>query len=71
MKKYSVTVLERVAVWRAWKKRCAYTGEPIRFADLQIDHLIPEELLNRPHELSDLTRQLGLPSDFTVNSFPN
>lgn len=54
----------RQALWKAHKKRCAYTGEPIRFSDLQVEHIIPQRLFKQPDNLKSLLVDLGLPEDF-------
>lgn len=54
----------RRAIWEAHKKRCAYSGAPIRFSELQIDHIIPQRLFDQPTELKSLLDDLGLPDDF-------
>ncbi|MFN2446738.1 MAG: HNH endonuclease [Vicinamibacterales bacterium] len=69
VKKRTFSVAERVASWRAWDKKCAYTGEPIAFRDLEIDHVIPEEMLYRPDEIQALRGRLNLANDFDLNSF--
>lgn len=54
----------RQALWQAHNKRCAYTGEPIRFSDLQVEHIIPQRLFEHPDDLKSLLADLGLPGDF-------
>jgi hypothetical protein len=71
VKKRTFSIAERVAIWRAWDKKCVYTGEPIAFRDLEIDHIIPEEMLHRPDEIQALRRRLNLANDFDLNSFAN
>lgn len=71
MSKFVITTQHRVAIWRAWDKRCAYSGEPVAFDDLEIDHVIPEQMLDTPDKLKDLLTTLGLPDDFNLNSLAN
>ncbi len=63
--------LLRVAIWEAHERRCAYTGDPIRFADLEIDHVIPQRLRQRPEELSQTLHTLQLPPDFDLDGIEN
>lgn len=65
------TPAQRVALWRAWGKRCFYSGQPIPFQDLEVDHVIPASLAKHPEQLSALLKRLSLPPDFDLNSFHN
>ena len=56
--------LFRRALWEAHNKRCAYSGEPIRFSDLQIEHIVPKRIFDEPEKLKSLLVELGLPEDF-------
>src|SRR4051794_2308085 len=38
---------------------------------MQVDHVVPEALDDDPERLREVKRQLGLPDDFSVNSYPN
>ena len=61
-----------MAIWLAHKRRCAYRDEPIiRLTDLQIDHILPESLLDKPHELEKIKSEYDLPSNFDINSYYN
>jgi len=31
----------RAAIWQAHGRRCAYTGEQVSLADVEIDHIMP------------------------------
>jgi len=63
--------IERVAIWTAHSKRCAYCGEPLRYADLEIDHILPQSLAKSPGKLSELISQLALASDFSIAALAN
>jgi len=64
--------IQRMAIWLAHKKRCAHCDEPImRFKDLEIDHALPESLLNNPDELEKIKVEYGLGSEFEINSYDN
>ncbi|MBZ5493177.1 MAG: HNH endonuclease [Acidobacteriia bacterium] len=71
MSKYQVPVQTRVAIWRAHGKKCLYCGELINFGELEVDHVIPENLNDNRTELARIQAELELPSEFTLNSIPN
>ncbi len=66
-----VPFLKRLAIWRAYNKRCVYTSPPIDFHELHIDHIIPERLAEEPDELKTLLSRLDLPLDFDLDSTRN
>jgi 5-methylcytosine-specific restriction endonuclease McrA len=63
--------IERVAIWTAHSKRCAYCGEPLKYPDLEIDHILPVSLTKSPGKLEHLISQFALPSDFSIASLRN
>lgn len=71
MSKSKISFIKRLAIWRAYGKRCVYTATPIEFHELHIDHLIPEYLIGKPHQLKTLLDKLGLPENFDLNSPKN
>jgi hypothetical protein len=71
MAKYQFTDIERMAIWKAHKGRCAYCGEPTPFKDLHIDHILPESLLNNTDKLEKIKTEYGLGSVFEINSYYN
>lgn len=62
---------KRAAIWRAHELRCIYCTELVAFADLDIDHIIPAHLKDKPEELSELLNEYGLRCDFDVDSMLN
>lgn len=58
----------RRALWEAWNERSAYSSEPVPYAALHIDHVIP---LDRPDLASALVANGLLPTDFDLNGFEN
>lgn len=60
----------RHAVWLAGNRRCVYCSEPLTFTEVDIDHVIPERLADKP-ELADILTKLGLPPDFDLMSVEN
>jgi hypothetical protein len=63
--------IERIAIWTAHSKRCAYCEEPLKYTDLEIDHIIPRSLGKKPKELQNLLVQLSLQANFDLDSLEN
>jgi hypothetical protein len=59
----------RVAIWEAHGKRCAYTGEPIDYSELQIDHVVAAE--GNQRRISQLKSSGIIPQNFDFNAFEN
>ncbi len=71
MSKYRFSTIERAAIWEAHDKRCIYCREPISFTDLHIDHILPEELLDKPDDLKRIKDEYDLNPKFSINSYYN
>jgi len=71
MAKYKFSQAQRVALWEAHNRRCFYSGNPLAYSDLHIDHILPESLLDKPSELERINREYGLDPDFEINSYYN
>lgn len=71
MSKYKLSLIQRTAIWNAHNKKCFYSGEYLKFSDMEIDHIIPEWLEDLHDEFIALKRRLGLNEDFQINSFYN
>ena len=37
----TITTAARLALWEAHGRKCAYTGDPVAWSELEIDHIIP------------------------------
>jgi 5-methylcytosine-specific restriction endonuclease McrA len=61
---------QRRAVWEAWGKRCFYCHEPLKWDDLQLDHVIPKSFTDRA-EQKRLYKEADLPPDFDVEAIDN
>ncbi|MGB8898336.1 MAG: HNH endonuclease signature motif containing protein [Methylocella sp.] len=65
----TITTAARLALWEAHGRKCAYTGEPVAWTELEIDHIIPVK--------SDAARKTELRgagiigADFDINGFEN
>ena len=60
----------RHALWLAHTQRCGYCSEPLSFAEVDIDHIIPESARQRP-DLSNFLSGLNLPNDFDLGWIKN
>lgn len=70
MSSQQISLDTRHAIWLAHNRRCAYCHEPVSFAELDIDHVVPQTLSGKP-ELLNALAVLGLPSDFDLFSIEN
>src|SRR5258707_10134483 len=61
----------RAALWEAHSKKCFYCGEPLRFPDVQLDHIIPFGLTSDPPTLAATLSEFGLPADFDLDGSLN
>jgi len=71
MAKYSFSRVQRYALWKIHDGKCFWCGEPIRYRDVTIDHVIPESLDDKPDELMRIKTLYGLSSEFQVNDYCN
>ncbi len=67
----TLSIVERIAICTAHAKRCAYCEEPLPYADLEIDHIIPQSLRKKPQELQNLLVLFSLPANFDLDSLDN
>ncbi|SFM20946.1 HNH endonuclease [Paenibacillus sp. 1_12] len=61
----------RSALLDVYNYKCFYTGMPVDFDDLNVDHIIPESLNNKKKDLKDYLSKVGLDEDFNLNSLYN
>lgn len=69
MATYAFTPAERWAVFTTHRGKCWLCYEPVNFADMAVDHILPEFLSG--DQLNAALTAFGLPSDFELNSFEN
>jgi hypothetical protein len=50
---------------------CYLCHEPIDFMSMEVDHILPERLLESADELAELRKAFALESTFDINSFEN
>ncbi len=72
MKKVNVNdEFVRRAIWEINNHRCFYTGNPLEYSDMELDHIIPSKYRNMPDELKKLIYECGLEEDFEIDSLYN
>jgi 5-methylcytosine-specific restriction endonuclease McrA len=71
MEKRIFTREERFTVFVTYDECCYLCNEPLSVRSTEIDHVIPEHLLEKPVRLSKVLEQLGLASDFNIQDFGN
>lgn len=59
----------RAAIWEAHRRRCAYTGDPIAFSELEIDHIVPVAVTSGV--LYRLKAEGTISDDFDLNGVGN
>jgi 5-methylcytosine-specific restriction endonuclease McrA len=71
MNKRKFNEAERYAVFTVHAEKCWLCTKPVTLQDMEIDHIIPERLMEEPSELASVRTSLGLPDGFDVQSFEN
>lgn len=71
MAKHKFTPAERHAVFSVHGLKCYIGHEPLDYVTAEIDHVIPESLIDKPDELAEVLEQLALPPEFDLNSYEN
>lgn len=71
MSTYKFSPAERAAIYSTHCEKCYLCSKPLNLKTMEVDHVIPESLLEKPAELQTVLSAFGLPSDFDLNSFAN
>jgi hypothetical protein len=71
MSKYTFSSAERFAIYVTHGERCYMCSTPVDLKSMQVDHLIPEDLLAKREELASVIHSFALASDFNLNTFSN
>lgn len=61
---------ERLAVFLVHDQKCYIDSEPLYWSTFEVDHVIPERLINDPG-LVGILKDLGRPTSFQISSFEN
>lgn len=62
---------ERYAVFTAHGERCYLCRRPLDLQTMEVDHVLPEQLLSEPGRLATVLAHFGLPSTFEIQSLVN
>ena len=71
MKKYKFSQIERFAIWKTYNYLCFHCGQNLKWKNLTIDHLFPENLLYNNRGFAIIKKAYSLKSDFHINDFVN
>ena len=71
MSKTAFSNIERCAIWTSYKQNCFYCNQLIDWNSLNIDHLIPEFIVNIPKRFEQLKVDYGLEKNFDINGLYN
>ncbi|MGO7032636.1 HNH endonuclease signature motif containing protein [Rhizobium ruizarguesonis] len=71
LRKQGFTAAQRWAVWIVHGEKCYLDGHPIDLQSMQVDHVIPESLVEEPDRLAQVLHDFGLAPDFDLNSYEN
>lgn len=69
--KHKFTAAERFAVFNTYGDRCYLGGEKLTAVTFEVDHVIPETLLQDEAALGQVLKDFGLPDDFDLNDYGN
>lgn len=73
-RKYKSSDLDvRMAIWKVYNGKDYYKSEPIKFREMEIDHIIPKDYFKEinSQKLKKLLSDLGLSSDFQCDDLLN
>lgn len=71
MFKHTFTAAERYAVFTVHGEKCYLCHKPVNLRTMEVDHVIPESLMDDPARLAAVLAALGRPPDFELNSYGN
>lgn len=62
---------ERYAVYIVHGEKCYICSRPLDLMSVEVDHVVPERLIDHPAELTGALALLGLPETFDIHSYEN
>lgn len=72
IKKNIKSIIVKHALWESYERKCFYCGELIKsWENLEIDHIIPRSLKDKPEKFESLKKEFGIESDFEIDSYYN
>jgi hypothetical protein len=72
--KFQIKKSDKIAIWRAWDGFCYICRQPLDYFELEIDHVVPEVLDERPEELRAFREKSRIDESFPgfqINDFCN
>lgn len=61
----------RRAIYELYDSKCFYTGEPLDYINMELDHIIPRSAMNDLELINSIIKECSLPEDFHVDSLLN
>lgn len=61
----------RRAIWEIYNYKCFYSGTPLEYSDMELDHIIPASYKDKPYELHRILQDCKLDDSFELNSLYN
>ena len=61
----------RCALWIAYDKKDVYTGELLKYREMEIDHIVPKNVFKDENKKLKIFEKLGLEKDFEKDSLEN
>lgn len=71
MSKQKFSIEQREAIYQAYSGKCMYCGKSMDIREFEIDHILPESLLNDKGELHKTLNEFGLLVDFNILGYEN
>jgi hypothetical protein len=71
LNKHKFTITDRQALYEVYDKKCFYCTESLLFSEMEIDHIVPENLVDGAEEWIQFLKDYQLPANFAVNSISN
>ena len=71
MGKYHFKDIERLVVYTIHNERCYICNTPIDFKNMEVDHILPENLLDDSIKMDEIIELYKLPKTFSINSYNN
>jgi 5-methylcytosine-specific restriction endonuclease McrA len=69
--KHGFTQAEKWGIYNTYDQKCYICSAPLDLKSMEVDHVLPESLLNSEIALSEVLRNFALPKEFSLNSFEN
>ena len=61
----------RSALWLAYDKKDVYSGDLLRYREMEVDHIVPQEIFKNEEKKLEVLKALGLDSNFQKDSLEN